>query len=338
MTGICRYIPDLFTLEAVTTLPGVGWIRFEGYEGRLDPQYGGGYASPGLKFPFVERNRTWDIARVDGEPIGDVYRRGQFTVLSRGHDMMKKAHEEAAAYRLHFKRCTGAGNCNQIGHPGGPRRSMAQGIRPAPASPRPDELATSDGGDARDARPPVRPAVQRSTDPTAAEDWTVGLLPAGEIHPRSVAPGLDLLVIPILLDLWQGPKLHMEDDCNKRGGRVVGDEGELSCAEVEIVKRLRRAGWDAAWVQAFKCGRRRWSAYIQDVPDFPDAVCRIQAEAGSAGGHPDVLSWKGDRVVAIESKGPGDQLKPSQIEWFLRALKAGVAPRDVAMVEWRVRR
>jgi hypothetical protein len=319
-------------------MPGDGWIRFEGYEGRLDPQYGGGYASPGLKFPFVERNRTWDIARVDGEPVGDVYRRGQFTVLSRGYDMMKKAHEEAAAYRLHFKRCTGVGNCNDIGHPGGPRRSMAQGIRPAPASLRPDELATPDGGDARDARPPVPPAVQRSTEPTAAEDWTVGLHPMGEIHRRSVASGLDLLVIPILLDLWQGPKLHMQEDCNKRGGRVVGDEGELSCAEVEIVKRLRRVGWDAAWVQAFKCGRRRWSAYIQDVPDFPDAVGRVQAGAGSARGHPDVLAWKGDRVVAIESKGPGDRLKPSQIEWFLRALKAGVAPRDVAMVEWRVRR
>ena len=316
-------------------MPAVRWIHFESYEGRLDPEYTGGYASPGLRFPFVERNRTWDIVRVDGEPVGDVYRRGQFAVLSRGHDMMKKAHEEASAYRLHFKRCAGVGRCDDIGYPGGPRRSMAEGLRIAPATIPPDELAPPDG---RNARPPVPPAVQRSQGPTASEDWTVGLVPTGVIHSRTVAPGLDLRVVPLLFDLWQGPNLHMQDDCNKRGGRVIGDEGELSCAEVEIVKRLRRAGWDAAWVQAFKCGRRRWSAYIQDVPDLPDPVHHIQAEAGSAGGHPDVLAWRGNRVIAIESKGSGDKLKHSQIDWFMRALKAGVAPRDIALVEWRVRR
>ena len=42
------------------------------------------------------------------------------------------------------------------------------------------------------------------------------------------------------------PALSMAEDCNKRGGRLTGDAGELSCAEVEIVKRLRAAGWEAA--------------------------------------------------------------------------------------------
>jgi hypothetical protein len=66
-----------------------------------------------------------------------VYRADQYTVLSRGHDKMKKAHEEAAAYRLHFKRCAGVGVCQDIGHPGGPKRSMSQsmGLSIAEASP-----------------------------------------------------------------------------------------------------------------------------------------------------------------------------------------------------------
>ncbi|MHB1235882.1 MAG: VRR-NUC domain-containing protein, partial [Microbacteriaceae bacterium] len=57
--------------------------------------------------------------------------------------------------------------------------------------------------------------------------------------------------------------------------------------------------------------------------------------AGAAGGHPDVIGWRGERVIAIESKSPGDQLKPSQIEWFTRAMEFGLRPEDIGVVEWR---
>jgi hypothetical protein len=123
-----------------------GWVGFEGYEGRFDLEYAGRFKRPGLRYPFVERNWTWDIVRVDGEPIDGMYGRGTFVVLSRGHDMMAKAHEEAAAYRRHFQQCAGVGICDDIGHPGGPKRSMAQGrsmaltLAPAPAPARPQSL------------------------------------------------------------------------------------------------------------------------------------------------------------------------------------------------------
>jgi hypothetical protein len=308
------------------------WIQFEGYEGRLDPDYGGAYSAPGLRYPYVDRNRTWDIVRVDGEPTGGMYRRGQFTLLSRGHDMMRKAHEEAAAYRLHFKRCAGVGICEEMGHPGGPKRSRAQALGPDAAGPSPSEV-TSPGATA------TAPALASADRPPKErpDDWIAALMPAGDIQSRVVGDGLELRVIPLLFDLWQGPQLHMQDDCRKRGGRVIGDRGELSCAEVEIVKRLRSAGWDAAWFQSFKCGRRSWSAYIRDEPDLPAVVRRVQLHAGAAGGHPDVIGWLGDRVLAIESKSRNDRLKPSQIEWFRRARAVGVAPDDLAVVEWRVR-
>lgn len=112
-----------------------------------------------------------------------------------------------------------------------------------------------------------------------------------------------LRVIPLEFELWQGPRLSMAEDCNKRGGRVVGDLGELSCAEVEVVKRLRAADWGAAWFQAWKCGRKSWGHYIAELADLPEAVRAIQRIAGEAGGHPDVLGWTGDRVIALESKG-----------------------------------
>lgn len=313
---------------------GEGWIRFEGYDGRLDPQYAGNYTSAGLRYPHVERTRTWDIVRVEGEPQDGVYGSGQFTILSRGHDMMKKAHEEAAAYRLHFKRCAGVGLCQDIGHPGGPKRSMAQALsKPLGTVAEPAPLV-----DRRPAAAQEPPSVAASRDHDAvtdASDWTGALDAFGPVTTRVVDVGVKLLVVPLRFELWQGPKLTMAEDCNKRGGRVVGDQGELSCAEVEIVKRLRVAGWGAAWVQSFKCGRKSWGSFIADLADLPDAVRAIQRVAGEAGGHPDVLAWRGNRVIALESKGPSDSLKASQIAWFARAVEAGIQSGDIGVVEWR---
>ncbi len=169
------------------------------------------------------------------------------------------------------------------------------------------------------------------------EDWPLSLHPSGEVVRRTVGDGVVIRVVPLAFELWQGPPLTMAEDCNKRGGRVVGDQGELSCAEVEIVKRLRAAGWGAAWVQSFKCGRQTWGSYIADLADLPERVRSVQRFAGEAGGHPDVLAWSGDRVIAIESKGPSDALKHSQIEWFARSLEAGIRPDDIGVVEWRAK-
>ena len=308
-------------------MAGEGWILFEGYEGRLDPQYAGKYKSPGIRYPLIERTRRWDIVRVDGDPVGGTYRQGQYTVLSRGHDMMEKAHDEAAAYRLHFKRCPGVGICNDIGHPGGPKRSMSQAMGQRIQESVPD-------GEIAIAAEKIHPPPTAGEGPLLA-DWVRALNPVREPSRRKVGDDVELVVVPLTFELWQGPRLTMAEDCNKRGGRVVGDRGELSCAEVEIVKRLRSAGWRSAWVQSWRCGRRTWGDYIADLKDLPKAVRDLQAAAGSAGGHPDVLAWSEDRVVAIESKGVGDTLKASQVLWFARALEAGVQPGAIGLVEWR---
>ncbi len=200
-------------------MSGDGWIRFEGYEGRVDPGYRGAYASAGLRYPLIARSHTWDIVRIVGEPDGGLYHRGTFVVLSRGHDMMKKAHEEAAAYRLHFKRCPGLGVCQDIGHPGGPKRSHAQRLTESEAQ-APEAPTHSPAVPAPDQPPPTPPAVTTisaaSLDPDA---WIEHLRPSGAIVTRRVAADLDLAVIPLTFALWPGPPLGMAEDCNKRGGR-----------------------------------------------------------------------------------------------------------------------
>jgi hypothetical protein len=47
------------------------------------------------------------------------------------------------------------------------------------------------------------------------------------------------------------------------------------------------------------------------------------------------VAWCGDELLFLESKGPGDALKPSQIDWFKRAVQAGVPIDHLGVVEWR---
>ena len=168
--------------------------------------------------------------------------------------------------------------------------------------------------------------------PTGTGDWQDCLGPT-RLERRLVASDLNLSVVHLRFPLWDGPFMSMAEDCNKRGGRVTGSDGELSCAEVEIVKRFRQAGWEAAWFQAFRCGRKTWSAYIRDAGEYPAIVARIQDVVGAGAGHPDVVAWTADRVVFVESKGPGDSIKDNQKEWFSRALAAGQLVADLGLVE-----
>ncbi len=103
---------------------------------------------------------------------------------------------------------------------------------------------------------------------------------------------------------------------------------------MEIVKRLRRAGWDAAWVSAFRCGERRWGSYRLTPARLPPHVRDLEERIGrSPSGRPDVVAWKSERVAYIESKGPRDRLKSTQIDWFRAAIAAETG--DLAIVEWR---
>ncbi len=231
------------------------WVTFDGYEGRYDESYKGGYMAVGIRFPYLEGRRsdglrTWDIVRVEGDPIDGHHPMGTYLILARGFDMMGKAYGEYTAYRRHFRTCPGVGVCQDLGHPGGPRRSRAQAMAP---------LEREQLSPAPEAKVPLEVTVPRPAQPTSAGTVAPGSMAAilgaeGTIVRQVVAAGLALDVIPMTFRLWTGPPLGMSEDCNKRGGRIIGGDDELSCAEVEIVRRLRAEGWDAAWVSKFHCG------------------------------------------------------------------------------------
>jgi hypothetical protein len=171
---------------------------------------------------------------------------------------------------------------------------------------------------------------------TIGDGWLAALHPVGPISYRQLgSTEANVPVVPLSFAPWIGPPLGMADDCNKRGGRIIGDASELSCAEVEIVKRLREAGWEAAWVSAFRCGERRWSSYRLAPTALPHWVRDFEARVGlTESGRPDVVAWAEDRVLYVESKGPADALKATQIAWMSIAVSAELTPATVAIVSW----
>jgi hypothetical protein len=236
-------------------------------------------------------------------------------------------------------RVDGLWSCSRD-HRGNTWRSSSGGAHPAgdvgarPPSPSGRDAAVS--APRASGIPPSAPLVLRREGPLpATADWFSALRPTGPVSRRRLARGVDVLVVPASFPPWVGPPLGMAEDCNKRGGRVIGDAGELSCAEVEIVKSLRRAGWDAAWVSAFRCGERRWGGYRLAPTLLPGWVRDLEARIGlGEAGRPDVVAWTPARVLYLESKGPSDSIKVHQAAWMSAVLMAGLASIEVAVVSW----
>jgi hypothetical protein len=68
---------------------------------------------------------------------------------------------------------------------------------------------------------------------------------------------------------------------------------------------------------------------------LPAQVRDLEARVGvGVNGRPDVVAWTGQRVLYLESKGPGDRLKPGQIAWMTAMLGAGRVTAHVAIVSW----
>lgn len=130
---------------------------------------------------------------------------------------------------------------------------------------------------------------------------------------------------------WRGARFDTNgDDCNKRSSLLTGDDGRLSCLEVEVVRRLLAAdvGLQAGWVQAWHCGANLWSRWIWKAlpPPIASRNAAIQEhrarKPGYRGGHPDVAVLLGSEVFYVECKvnDPVDK----HIEWISAGIELGV--------------
>lgn len=115
-------------------------------------------------------------------------------------------------------------------------------------------------------------------------------------------------------------------------------DGEVLLAELVIVRRLERQGWNAVWIDNFK--NKRWREMpvfgtSSDLPeDLEELLQSITKLNGRRAGTFDVLAWKGSSIAFLESKGPGDSISDKQRTWFTSAVAAGVAEGAFGIVEW----
>lgn len=115
-------------------------------------------------------------------------------------------------------------------------------------------------------------------------------------------------------------------------------QGRMSCAEIEIVRRLRSSGWCAGWISPYSGDPPiRWARWTWTQADaaavVPPGYARFRGwlEAQpTSDGIPDVVATNGVVLVVIECKrqpiqGSRDTPRSSQTRW-VSAVLAGRRP------------
>ena len=118
---------------------------------------------------------------------------------------------------------------------------------------------------------------------------------------------------------------------------ILQFNGQPAWAEFILLRLLERGGWNGAWVKNWG-GRAFWSNPLQPIELSLSAKAlfrRIEKRTGACGGCWDILAWRGDDFLFIESKQHGrDRLRFTQQTWIESALEEGIPLSSFAIVEW----
>lgn len=184
--------------------------------------------------------------------------------------------------------------------------------------------------------------LRPTAPPTQVMPSGVATVPIWQIDvamtPVNVAPGRTLSAS----QTWNGKALvHLTD---RRGAPTARE----TVAEVELVQRLRHAGFDAYW----SGGAKRWEEHTlrtsisrrSQVLEFDEDIRPTHPLLrGGKGGWPDVFAWDPEgHLICFEYKGPSpsrprvqDTIYDHQVAWIEAALSHGLLHRDrCAVVRW----
>lgn len=178
-------------------------------------------------------------------------------------------------------------------------------------------------------------------------EWIRLLRPITTPVLQPIVPGSEAIAwsVEVHFERWTPPPGVEPPPRSETYGKtlVVGDNGDRSVAEIELVCRMREGGWQAGWVDTFGSAPRIWASWLVDPGELPTALRRsyraITNDTGrtGGGGQPDVIAWRGDTLqdcAVIEYKGPSDRILPGQDAWLQAALRAGLSPDQFVVARW----
>lgn len=136
------------------------------------------------------------------------------------------------------------------------------------------------------------------------------------------------------------------------GKALVEVDGRAQVAEVAILRAFEEAGWQGRWVETYAkpalCPGL-WRAWQAEGPTAQvhlsieeawvnEHLERIAAANGNTySGCWDVVVWKNDRLLFVESKrAKRDALRDTQLRWREAALRCGCMEGDFVVVEWEL--
>lgn len=180
--------------------------------------------------------------------------------------------------------------------------------------------------------------------------WLSILRPVGICRLEPLVPRGQVQAWHVLLEFvrWHPPASSPKLQWNETYGKtqILRNDGSRTVAEIELVRRFRDAGWQAAWVDTYGKAPESWAEWIlkPELPDsLPEALGASYAAITSSvspkgSGRPDIIAWRGDSLagaVFVESKGIKEKILADQEKWFREALKAGASQNQFAIARWR---
>jgi hypothetical protein len=149
---------------------------------------------------------------------------------------------------------------------------------------------------------------------------------------------------------------------NDFGGKpAVEFEGRAMFAELAIALTAIRAGWSARWVEVYYLDKGKpyylldWndskpfkqksvppdSSSVIELMESIEKFCVLRHAGAEKRRNPfagawDVLMWRGERTILIESKRKGkDAINGNQVKWYSGAIDAGMKRDNFLVVQWQ---
>ncbi len=181
---------------------------------------------------------------------------------------------------------------------------------------------------------------------SSCPSWLAVIRPISQCRLAPLLPGSDILAWHATLEFvpWIPPQPSSKPTWSETYGKTLmsGDDGSWTVAEIELVRRFRKAGWQAGWVDTFGNAPQEWGRWLVTPDSLPlplGTPYRVITNAvdPDGGGSPDVVAWREGSIasaVFVESK-MKDAIRPDQEKWFREAKNAGVSHNQWAIARWR---